>query len=300
MALDHNGTRFLLYARKRGTDFANTAMIGRQLLHLTPGWLARNLCHFGYPTAETTAKALMTEKNGYAEPFLQLIGAREVCSFDASPFEQATYIHDFNFPIDERFHKRFTTVLDGGTLEHVFNFPVALKNCMELVAIGGHFLGITPANNAFGHGFYQFSPELYYKVFSPENGFRLEQMFAYETDNVDWFAVTDVARQSGRVTLVNHRETYLLVIAQRLEARTIFATPIQQSCYTDGLWEAKSLNASQADSAGVLARLKSRVPGILKPPLRGLRNSVNALRDSPSWKYCFPFDPRYFKKIRTP
>src|SRR5438477_418150 len=79
--------------------------------------------------------------------------------------------HDMNEPIPDKFKETYTAVLDGGSLEHVFNFPVAIKNCMEMVKVGGHYLAITPANNFFGHGFYQFSPELYFTVLSKENGF---------------------------------------------------------------------------------------------------------------------------------
>ena len=80
-------------------------------------------------------------------------------------------------PIDYAFHQRFTSVIDSGTLEHVLNYPVALKHCMELGSLGGHFLAITPANHFFGHGFYQFSPDLFYRVFTLENGFGIQQMW---------------------------------------------------------------------------------------------------------------------------
>ena len=77
-----------------------------------------------------------------------------------------------NLPIGDDLKRKFSVVIDGGTLEHVFNFPVAIKNCMQMLDVGGHFFVHTMANNFMGHGFYQFSPELFYRVFSPENGFR--------------------------------------------------------------------------------------------------------------------------------
>jgi hypothetical protein len=45
-----------------------------------------------------------------------------------------------------------------------FNFPVALANAMKMAKIGGHFAARTPANNQCGHGFYQFSPGLFYRI----------------------------------------------------------------------------------------------------------------------------------------
>ena len=109
---------------------------------------------------------------GYAEEFLKRLGAKETISIDASAYEGASLVHDMNLPIGDDLKRRFSVVIDGGTLEHVFNFPVAIKNCMQMVDVGGHFFVHTMANNFMGHGFYQFSPELFYRVFSPENGFR--------------------------------------------------------------------------------------------------------------------------------
>ncbi|WP_051358088.1 hypothetical protein [Rubidibacter lacunae] len=107
---------------------------------------------------------------------MKFLGAESIDSFDYSGYEGATCEHDFNQPISEDYHARYTVAIDGGTLEHVFNFPVAIANCMRMVEVGGHYLGLTPSNNLMGHGFYQFSPELYFRVLSPENGFSIEKM----------------------------------------------------------------------------------------------------------------------------
>jgi 2-polyprenyl-3-methyl-5-hydroxy-6-metoxy-1,4-benzoquinol methylase len=76
-----------------------------------------------------------------------------VSSIDASDYENATYVHDLNVPIPDHLKGQFDLVDDGGTLEHVFNFPVALRNCMEMVKVGGHLLLNVPTNNFVGHGF---------------------------------------------------------------------------------------------------------------------------------------------------
>ena len=163
--------------KEAGTDFTNTAVIGRQIFMIDPELLRSNLAEFGYLATESVVRTLITEEKGYVEPFLRLLGAKEISSFDASPYEGAMHVHDFSIPIDYAFHQRFTSVIDSGTLEHVLNYPVALKHCVELVSLGGHFLAIMLANNFFGHGFYQFSPDLFYRVFTPENGFGIQQMW---------------------------------------------------------------------------------------------------------------------------
>ncbi len=100
------------------------------------------------------------------------MGATRIESIDKADYEEATILHDMNQPVPDQLKGSFSLVFESGTLEHVFNFPQSIKNCMEMVRVGGHFVGITIANNLMGHGFYQFSPELYYRVLSPEMGSR--------------------------------------------------------------------------------------------------------------------------------
>jgi len=232
MGLDKNSTRFLLYCRNLGVDFEQTAMIGRQELHLRKRALQSVFASFGTAIDEQLAELIISQNHGYAEPLLTFLGAKDVHSFDKSGYENATHLHDMNLVIPDRFKQQYTTVLDGGSLEHIFNFPVAIKNCMEMVRVGGHYLASTPANNFMGHGFYQFSPELYFSVLTPENGFEIKSMIAFE-DRPDarWYAVKSPMEVRGRVTLTNSAPVYLLVVAQKLAHVTVFATPPQQSDY---------------------------------------------------------------------
>ena len=77
---------------------------------------------------------------------------------DASDYEGCSIVHDLNNPLPEHLVGRYSLVLDSGTLEHVFDFPTALRNSLAAVRTGGHFVTIAPGNNQFGHGFYQFGP----------------------------------------------------------------------------------------------------------------------------------------------
>ena len=231
MGFDINGITFLLAARAAGVSFARTAMIGRQSLHITATHLNDRLRRFGMTKIRDT-KTLLAAEQGYSEPLLKLIGAESVTSFDASPYEGASVVHDMNQPVAHEHHDHYSVVIDGGSLEHVFNFPQAMRNCMMMIAPGGHFLGITPANNLFGHGFYQFSPELFYRVFSAETGFAVERMYVVEyAPGASWMAVRDPAVVKKRVTLTNAFPTYLMVQARRVDgSKSLMRTP-QQSDY---------------------------------------------------------------------
>lgn len=293
MGLDANGTKFLMFARQRGVSFSKTAMIGRQSLLLSPAKLSTNLRSFGFESTAGQAKKLIQDSNEYSEGFLKLLGADEIVSFDASAYENASVVHDFNHPIPDKYKAQFSVVLDGGTLEHIFNFPAAIKNCMDMVAEGGHFLGITPANNQLGHGFYQFSPELYFRVFSEQNGFKLQNLIIFEeTSGSAWYEVADPDVVHERVTLRNNESSMLLIIAKKIRSLTVFETP-QQSDYV-AVWRGENdiasihgLNQAGPTALGKAARLPLSVLRRLRLRLSRHFGMLNRR-------------PKHFKKIDLP
>jgi SAM-dependent methyltransferase len=176
----------------------------------------------------------------YAEPFFEALGASRVDSLDNSDFEGAKFVHDLNQTIPAQWKQQFDAVYDGGTLEHVFNFPVALQNCMELLREGGRLFIQTCANNLCGHGFYQFSPELFYRALGSENGFEVERMVIHRVGPYGgWYEVSDPNSIHSRVELITFTPMHLLVQAKRTAIKPIFAQMPQQSDYTT-LWQAGS------------------------------------------------------------
>lgn len=176
MGLDINAVQFLIAARQEGVELGDVLTLGRQDLNVYPARMRAILDKHRFPSQ---AFAPDVAETGYAEPVFKALGAKNVFALDASNFEGADFVHDLNQPLPPELKERFDLVYDGGTLEHVFNFPVALKNCMEMLRPGGRFFTHAGTNNWCGHGFYQFSPELYFRVFSEENGFAIERMVAH-------------------------------------------------------------------------------------------------------------------------
>jgi hypothetical protein len=234
MAITGNDAKLLFYARKYGVSFEETLTLGRLKLYTSVAVIAGLQSKFG--TAEKDVKNI-TLKDAYSEPLFELLGAKKLDSMDVSNYENASLIHDLNNPIPDTLKNQYSVVIDGGTLEHIFNFPQAINNCMNMIKQGGHFIGITPANNLMGHGFYQFSPELYYRLFCPANGFRIKKMMitAAHPDGSfgDWYEVNDPAEVKSRVVLVNELPTYLMIIAERTTTVSILSTAPQQSDYAD-------------------------------------------------------------------
>lgn len=260
MGINKNNLRFLLLARKTGVDFSKVAMIGRQTINMP-------IEHFvgvmenesGFKESRETWKNIFGDR--YAERLLQYLGALVTDSFDFSEYENATYIHDFNTPISDSFKKKYSLVIDGGSLEHIFNFPVAIKNCMDMVGENGHFISITPSNNNFGHGFYQFSPELFYRVLSKDNGFNINSMYYYDSKfSPKWKSVEDPERVGKRVTLINNKPLFLVVLAQRERITSLLEKTPQQSDYQT-LWQDHNKNSNgKSASTSIIKRIKSIFP----------------------------------------
>ncbi len=196
MGIDNDGLAFLEFALRSGVDFSSTCTIGRQ-------------------------RVTATGRSGFAEDLLEeRFGAASVQSLDMSEYEGATLLHDLNSPtVPRELCERFSAVIDGGTLEHVFHATNGLRCLMNLVADGGHLLMINPVDGQAGHGFYQFGPEFYLRSLRPETGFRMRACLL-RTGGVmqRWYEVPDPAELRRRVEPRSRQPSYLYVLAERVGA----------------------------------------------------------------------------------
>jgi SAM-dependent methyltransferase len=283
MGIDLHNLHFLAHAQDLGASFERTLAIGRQAVFVDERPLANFRRLRGLPP--------LSEPGWHAggarffEPLAtQWLGAQAADSVDASPYEQARFIHDMNqpWPSDGALataRGSYDAVLDFGCLEHVFDFPVAWRNVVDLCRVGGHVLHALPANNLCGHGFYQFSPELFCNLYQPSRGFELRGLFlAMKADAGHWWRVADPAQLRRRVKLCNSHEAYLLVIARKLSDSGVW-TPPQQSDYAQGAWHAGVGDESDAVTlagGGADSSLRGRVNAALST--LGVRDAARAWR----------------------
>jgi hypothetical protein len=241
----------LIEARLAGAPFCNTLTIGRQQLYLHPGEIAE-LRREALQRGEREAAGFLDRyrPGDYAEEFCRAwLGAQHVTALDYAGHEGAELIHDLNRPVPEDWHARYDAVVDGGSLEHVFHFPIAVASLMAMAKVGGSLFLAVPANNHCGHGFYQFSPELMFRVFAPENGFDPPRVWLVEspypspelTRNRRIYEVADPAAVGCRVGLMSGRAAMMLVAARKTAATTPFAAPPLQSDYA-AVWRSAAEN----------------------------------------------------------
>jgi hypothetical protein len=292
MGFDRYSTRFVLLAKKKGVDLSRTLTLGRQELHLKKGELDLLLQEVGV-SLSAEQRQEVARQLPYADGLLKALGAETLTTVDASAYEGASVIHDMNTPIPDSLAGRFTTVIDFGTLEHIFNFPVAVRNCMQLLSVGGTFLSATTANNYLGHGFYQFSPELFFRVFSKENGFELETMYLCEEHYTRyWYQVADPAVVRSRVELRNSLRTQMLVRARKIGDVVPFATTPQQSDYAQELWQGRGPAPGAPGAVAINSALREIGRQCTPKWLRNLRAAVMRAVTS-------PFAAAYYKRVNN-
>jgi len=244
MGINLQTATFLHSERDRGVNFERLLCLGRQSLHVT----SAEYCGLGLGEA-------------FADPYLaahelfKSLGAKSIDSIDHSSYEGANIIHDLNKPFKPNAGQTWSCVFDGGSLEHVFNFPIAVKTCLEITAVGGTFISVTPWSGLAGHGFYQFCPELFYRIFSENNGFRMNRMLFYR--NGGWYTVDDPECIGRRLEFQSKRPLLLCVSARKTSEKPIFSDFPQQSDY-EVLWSTK------APTRGVRSTVPSRLSKTLK------------------------------------
>jgi hypothetical protein len=241
----------MCYAAQNGVKFTNTAMIGRHGIHMTKQTANKILKKYGRGGGGGIGHLFDdTHKFPYAEGLFKHFGAVTVDSFDYSDYEGASIIHDMNLAVPGGLKNKYDCVFDGGTLEHVFNYPVAIKNCMDMLKIGGHLIIHTPCNNQFGHGLYQFSPELFFSLLDEHNGFTDTKIFMQDDFN-RWYEVVSPKITKMRTSIcISNKPALLFVISKKIND-VPDVIKVLQSDYVE-LWNDKTNEGSPKKNKSVM------------------------------------------------
>ena len=215
MALTFHTFKFLEKLKKNNLSFGETLTIGR----------LNNLLE----KEDFKLLNIQIDQNVYADKLLkQHFNLLSLNALDYSSFEDADIIHDLNIPL-ENSNKQFNTIIDFGTSEHVFNVTECLKNISNLCKINGHIVHCLPANNNCGHGFWQFSPELFFNIYDNTNGFDETEIFLINLfDKKNWYKINK--QKIGERLELNSKEPLYLLIKTKKIGKNLYQN-INQSDY---------------------------------------------------------------------
>ena len=271
MGIDNTAARMLLILRSLpDIDFGDVLTLGHQRSYISIRLQKRIAKELG------VAKELLSQN--YSDGFMKAIGIENLQILDISNYENATIIHDLNTPIPDSLRSQFSLVVDIGTSEHVYDVTQSLENLRELCKTQGHVLVVSPANNWLGHGFYQFSPELFFRAFDRESGFEIQSLYLIKKRifGESWYALDDPKNVGRRGTILTNKRCYIAVIATKSGSFNSIA-PQQQSDYVS-TWEGGKISK--------LGQVYLRMPQLLReilnrtviPIQMRLRNRITPVR----------------------
>jgi hypothetical protein len=88
-----------------------------------------------------------------------------------------------NKDISDSWYNSYDIIFDGGTLEHLSNFPQSLKNIFNILVDNGIYYFEVPCNNWIDHGFFQFSPTFFEDLCIDNSNLNLLELFINDTLN---------------------------------------------------------------------------------------------------------------------
>ena len=236
MGIDYTVIEIILNSFKYVKNFDNVLTLGRQGIHISKDIFNNQLNKYNYNLNDNAFDT-------YCENFFINIGFKNVDSIDYSSYENATIIHDMNKPVDKLLYNKFQYILDGGTIEHIFNTTQVIDNIINLLDIGGIFCSIACNNNFSGHGIYQFSPEFFMSAFTKTYGMEIIDMYLAEvnTSIEDWIHLDPLNNfENGRneIKFNSTKAVYILTIAKKISNNIVSVLDItpQQYSYNQMDW----------------------------------------------------------------
>jgi hypothetical protein len=142
-----------------------------------------DILHKTYPNENIQNLRLAPKQEFSDYLFRVILGAKELSSTDVSSYQGSEIICDLNEDIPDSRYNLYDIVFDGGTLEHLSNFPQALKNIFSILKDGGIYYFEVPCNNWIDHGFFQFSPTFFEDLCIDNSNLTLLELFINDTLN---------------------------------------------------------------------------------------------------------------------
>ena len=183
MGIPKTGASLLYELRGTRPLGSSVLQLGKQSLYVEADQIPGIAAQHGF---DVHVDDVLRDENGeYIEEtyndvtFFKKLGFTTVHSLDYSDYEGADIVHDLNNPVPEHLHDQYDFIYEGGTLEHVFDFPQSLRNVHDLLKVGGVVAHDSPSRNHVDHVCYMYSATVFWDYYNA-NLYKVLKSYIYE------------------------------------------------------------------------------------------------------------------------
>jgi hypothetical protein len=218
-------------------------LIGRQAVYFSPTGILSLLEEHGVDVRGVTERDLEIDRTtlnrhapiDMANPItdralFRLLGVPRVLALDHSDYEGAEIIDDLTKPIPTELRNVADFIVDGSTLDNVFDPATVIRNFADMLRPGGRLLTCNLFSNHYEP--YAMLPPLWFLDYFVVNGFADCKIYIlvgttpYNTFTFDIDALLDPARSVSAFTSPYEMSTLLLV--EKAGDSTSDVSPVQQ------------------------------------------------------------------------
>jgi hypothetical protein len=130
-------------------------LLGRQTMHFTPEAAVDLVRSAKLPLPdgpiEIDRQTLRSIDGNFIrdDEFFRLLGVPSVLVLDHSAFEGANLIHDLNRPVPDKLVEIADFIVDGSTLDNVWDAAMTLRNINKMLKSGGRLVSINMGSNHY-------------------------------------------------------------------------------------------------------------------------------------------------------
>jgi SAM-dependent methyltransferase len=169
MAIKRAELEFLLHEHRYRPITGRVLTLGRQAINIPVDQLREVLAAYGHVSPDGKPFEFeydLKNQHGYAgmpvitdtSLFAAAFSQSKLESLDISDYEGADYVWDICGESPEHLHGKFDLVIEGGSLDNVFDPVRAMRNLCDLLKPGGRIF-IFAWGNSFPSSYLKFSPD---------------------------------------------------------------------------------------------------------------------------------------------
>jgi hypothetical protein len=230
--------------------------------------------------------AMISDQFVHAKVLFRMLGISEYYDMDKFDSDSPIILHDLNLPVPKEFNNKFSLIVDGGTIEHIFDVRRVMENILSMLMPGGCVVHISSFN--MDHGFYAFSPCFFFDFYKA-NGFTDFSCYILQTDTKNIIKnyrgrnpVFEYAYGMPLAKIIDHDKQILVFFtARRNEVKESMVIP------TQGIFDPDNMKGTDVNNRSFY----TYVPSTLRPLVQPFRLLILRMI---SWAN----QTRYYMKIR--